>query len=74
MADYRLTENPMLVIRTADGAEIRYDQNGADWQTYQLWLQAGNTPDPVPVPIGSPSQNWGPTTFIMLGGYYYGGS
>jgi len=38
------------VTRDADGAIIPADPNNSDFQTYQAWLGAGNTPSPVPVP------------------------
>jgi hypothetical protein len=47
MADYRLTTNPDMVIRTADGAFIPNDDANMDWQAYQQWLEDGGVPDPV---------------------------
>lgn len=51
MADYALTitgtQRP-YVMRRSDGALVPDDQNNADWQRYQAWLDAGNLPDPAP--------------------------
>lgn len=47
MAAYRLTSGS-TVIRESDGAFIPDDPGNRDWQTYQAWLKAGNTADPVP--------------------------
>jgi hypothetical protein len=44
MADYRLASSG--VIRTGDGASIPNDPGNRDWIAYQVWLAAGNTPDP----------------------------
>mgnify|MGYP003347160535 CR=1 len=49
MADYRLTLGTN-VIRELDGASIPNDPLNVDWQKYQLWLNNGNTPDPVFIP------------------------
>ena len=34
-------------MRTADGAHVPADPLNVDWQAYQAWLAAGNTPEPV---------------------------
>lgn len=50
---YRLTKSG--IQRLADGAWIPNATANTDWQEYQKWLAAGNTPqpadpDPAPVP------------------------
>lgn len=57
MADYqlindRITKQPRNgVRRVVDGAWIPNDPRNTDWQRYQEWLAAGNTPlVPPPVP------------------------
>jgi hypothetical protein len=52
---YTLTSG-MGVIRDADHAAIPADPRNADWQAYQAWLAAGNSPTPCvapPAPITS---------------------
>lgn len=44
---YRLTD--FGVQRIADSANIPNDERNRDWQEYQEWLKAGNTPDPLVV-------------------------
>ena len=46
---YKLA-NSTGVIRTSDNALIPADADNADWQKYQQWLAAGNTPLPADVP------------------------
>jgi hypothetical protein len=36
-----------VIQRVADKAFIPADLGNADYQQYQLWLQAGNTPQPA---------------------------
>jgi hypothetical protein len=48
MALYALT-NYDSIRREADGAMIPLDTGNSDYQTYLLWLNAGNTPDPAPL-------------------------
>ena len=48
MADYQLTESG--VRRLADNASIPADPENRDWRAYLEWLNAGNTPDPMPEP------------------------
>ena len=47
---YTLTAQPNIVIRDADQAHIPNASGNTDWQAYQKWLSAGNTPNPVPAP------------------------
>jgi hypothetical protein len=49
MAEYKLTLDPNLVIRTSDNANIPNDPDNSDWKIYQEWLAAGNVPDPVDI-------------------------
>ena len=49
--NYKLKKNG--VLRIDDGLHIPDDSTNTDWREYQLWLVAGNTPqplDPDPVP------------------------
>lgn len=46
---YTLT-NFNSVVRDLDGATIPNDPSNRDWQEYQAWLGAGNTPNPMPPP------------------------
>ena len=43
---YKLT-NTNTVIRTTDGASIPMAEGNTDYRNYQVWLAAGNTPDPA---------------------------
>jgi len=43
---YQLSISPSCVIRLLDGAIIPNDPENTDWQQYQVWLAAGNTPLP----------------------------
>jgi hypothetical protein len=47
MAAYRLVTGSDCIQRTSDGAFIPNDPGNRDWQAYQAWLAAGNTPDPA---------------------------
>jgi hypothetical protein len=54
---YRLTASPTVVQRVEDGACIPNDPQNTDWQQYQQWLAAGNTPTPyVAPPPGVPPE------------------
>lgn len=44
---YQLTNNPGSILRS-DGTIIPTDHNNHDYQDYQAWLTAGNTPQPAP--------------------------
>lgn len=52
---YSLTENPLIVIRDADGASVPSDPNNVDWQIYQAWLAKGNIPSPYTAPPTPPA-------------------
>ena len=45
---YMLTSG--IEIIRSDGAIVPNDPRNSDWQAYQAWLAAGNTPDPPPAP------------------------
>lgn len=45
---YKLT-NSTSVIRTSDDALVPAAADNADWQKYQQWLAAGNTPEPADI-------------------------
>jgi hypothetical protein len=47
---YTLTKQPTIVIRDIDGAHIPDHADNLDWQHYQAWLAAGNTPNPYAPP------------------------
>jgi hypothetical protein len=52
MQAYQLT-NGTLIFRTVDGTIIPADPANRDYQDYQSWLAAGNTPDPAPIIVKS---------------------
>ena len=35
-----------VIVRLPDGAWVPNDEQNTDWQAYQVWLAAGNTPLP----------------------------
>lgn len=47
---YALIYNSTSVLRS-DGALIPDAAGNTDWQAYQTWLAAGNTPTPVPLSV-----------------------
>ena len=47
---YRLTANPSVVQRAADGAWIPADPRNKDWREYQAWREAGGVPEPYEAP------------------------
>jgi len=49
------TLNESGVTRASDRASIPEDDRNRDWRAYQEWLSAGNTPDPIPVPVIDPA-------------------
>jgi hypothetical protein len=53
MALYQLTAGT-AILRESDQAWIPADPTNVDFQSYQAWLAAGNTPDPAPV-VAPPS-------------------
>ena len=46
VANIDKTVNNSVIIRLPDNAWIPNDSSNADWQAYQAWLSAGNTPLP----------------------------
>lgn len=46
MADYMLTKDSDVVVRTRDGAFIPNDRANLDRQEYDKWVAAGGVPDP----------------------------
>lgn len=59
MSDYSLTANNNIVVRNSDQVYIPNDPNNVDWQRYEAWLFAGNTPDPYVPPPPSAQQQYG---------------
>lgn len=56
MAEYQLVAplpgmEPQTVQRVSDGAFIPFDPANRDYQEYLAWVEAGNEPDPAPVPL-----------------------
>jgi len=49
-AMYQLTTST-TILRLTDGAFIPPDPANVDFAAYLAWLEAGNTPDPAPIPV-----------------------
>lgn len=47
---YKWIKENSLVRRLADGAQIPNDPANADWQVFQAWISAGNTPQSADMP------------------------
>jgi hypothetical protein len=47
---YTLSNTPPGVYEDDTGAFIPDEPSNIDWQHYQDWLAAGNTPNPAPIP------------------------
>ena len=46
---YQLTTGD-TILRTTDGAFIPPDPANVDFAAYLAWVEAGNTPEPAPIP------------------------
>lgn len=44
---YKHIANSTSILRLADGAVIPDASGNADWQIYQAWVAANNTPEPA---------------------------
>lgn len=51
--DYQLTTGN-CILRLSDGAFIPEDPGNGDYQAFLEWVEAGNTPLPVPEPPPEP--------------------
>ena len=51
---YQLTNSP-TIIRIADHACIPPDPANTDYAAYLAWVEAGNMPDPAPLPPAPPA-------------------
>jgi hypothetical protein len=47
---YQLTHSNMI-LRLSDELWISPDPANRDYREYLAWLEAGNTPDPAPIPV-----------------------
>ena len=64
---YRLTQDPNVVIRTADGATVPKGHRW--WDDYSAWVALGNTASPavvVPVSLAPPTVTYAPITYEKL--------
>jgi len=50
---YQLT-NGNTILRLSDNAWFPEDPANTDYQQYQAWVAAGNTPEPAPAPPAPP--------------------
>ncbi len=55
-----------MIHRDADGANVPADPGNLDWQAYQAWVAAGNTPTPAAAPAPSVPQ----LTFLQFLGLF----
>lgn len=46
--EYQLTADPRTIFRALDQAYIPTDPANHDYAEYLAWVDAGNTPDPLP--------------------------
>ena len=46
---YQLTQGD-TILRITDGASIPPDPSNTDYAAYLEWVEAGNTPEPAPIP------------------------
>ena len=53
MADYQLTHDDTVVMRTTDNTAIPSHPDSRDWAEYQAWLEDGGVPDPYIEPVRS---------------------
>ena len=51
---YQLSSNPDFISRINSDdtvTHLRVDPANRDFAEYTAWLEAGNTPDPAPIPV-----------------------
>ena len=51
---YQLIKDSNSIKRIADGASIPADPANSDYAAYLAWVDAGNTPEPVEIPVTLP--------------------
>lgn len=54
MSEYYIKDG--LVYRSHDNAQIPAWVGNSDWDAYQAWLAAGNTPQPYEQPVVDPKE------------------